>query len=238
MRAIPYGQKAVALKVTLIPLGGSFEELADANVLKLSGPEQLRARSIHDTSRRREFVLSHLAIQCLAQRTNGGKPFHHVRSPQGKPLLIPGPHISVSRAGGFASVGMCQAQEIGVDLASIHSKMNGTIARRYPGLASRLRSGGVDGTVGLLRAWTELEATAKLRQTPMQQLLAASFPPPILTSFLGQDLLLTIAVEREQSVALEWANWDVGGDLQITSLRQFKGGEVHESGSVRFERLT
>ena len=198
--------------VTIVPLNGEAAgQLAAACLPLLSGPEILRARSIDDDRQRTEFILCHRAIQCLAAKSAGGRPVSYVRGPSGRPLLPSGPHLSVSRAGGFAAIGLCQAHALGVDLASLEAEVDVSSRNRYPGLARRMRSAETCGKLSFLRSWTELEAIAKLRQIPMHRLLAEFEPdPPVLCTFSGQRLILTVAVGEVCTVSLQHAEWNAG----------------------------
>ena len=210
----------MTVEVTIVSLAGeSLRALALASLPDLPGPIQLRARAIVDEDVRCQFILCHKAVLLLARRANGGRAVALSHSPSGKPRLTPGPHLSLSRASGYAAIAFCQAQEIGIDIADAASERGWMSASRYPGLADRLRRQGGTGKREVLRAWTELEAVAKLWQEPMQRLLDGHLPlPSALAVLSGHGLLLTVATAREAVIELSSARWTDDGDLHVASL--------------------
>lgn len=165
--------------------------------------------AIHDERQRTEYVLCHRALQCLADAENKGKPYSLVHTSSGKPLLRPGPHVSVSRAGGFAAIGVCREHDLGVDVAHTGTNFAVNGMTRYPALEHRVRRTGGFGKLAFLRAWTELEAICKLRQRPMQTLLAVHEPSPAcLATYHEQDLVVSVACEAECEINLAWAEWE------------------------------
>lgn len=88
---------------------------------------------------------------------------------------------------------------------------------RYPGLAARVPAG-AQGRLPFLKAWTELEAIAKLRQVPMEQLLMSLTPQAAhLMTFAEQGLILTLATERASAASIGWMDWT--GDVRLEVLR-------------------
>lgn len=214
----------MTVEVTIVPLAGEpLRALALASLLHLPGQIQLRARAIIDENVRCQFILCQKAVFLLARRANGGRAVALSHSPSGKPRVSPGPHLSLSRTAGYAAIAFCQAHEIGIDIADAAAERDWMSASRYPGLADRLRRQGGTGKLEVLRAWTELEAVAKLWQEPMQRLLYGHLPlPSALAVLSGHGLLLTLASPHEALIELSSARWTADGDLRVASLCQVR----------------
>jgi hypothetical protein len=219
------GAVKVAARIFIVPLdeeGPHAAGMAARCLPGLPGPLQLRARAIVDEVARRRFVLCHWAVLCLAREDAGGADVTYMHESSGRPVLIPGPFLSVSRAGGHAAIGLCGMQQIGLDLASCASEAPWRTVERYPGLASRIPAGAATGRLPFLKAWTELEAIAKLRQLPMEQLLMSPAPQTgHLMTFEGQGLILTLAAERALPVSIAWMDWTAGPRLEVSASRTF-----------------
>lgn len=216
-----------AISLTMVPLHGPAAPGIAAQCLPgLQGPQQLRALAIQDERQRTEYILCQRALQCVAEAQNPGQACSLLYTPSGKPLLRPGPHVSVSRAGGFAAIGLCHAHEIGIDLAWMNSVQNELEGASYPGLTRRMLSTGRSGKLAFLTAWTELEAICKLRQIPMQQLLAKHEPSPAcLATYHVHDLVLGVACETACTVSIGWAEWTGAMTLRKTvAPHDFGGG--------------
>lgn len=212
----------MTVEVTIVALAGTgLRTLASASLPELPGPIQLRARAMTDETARCQFILSHRAIVHLAQRRNGGRAVSIGHSSAGQPRLSGGPHLSVSRTSGYAAVAFCHAHDVGVDIASTSADFDWMRAACYPGLAGRFRPPGRRGKIEVLRAWTELEAIAKLWQTPMQSLLDRHLPfPTALVSLSGGGLLLTLATAIAAQVDIAFARWTGDGTLTSTPILQ------------------
>ena len=203
---------------------GDASGMAAACLPRLPGPLQLRARAIADAQARSRFVLCHWAVLSLARQAGGGAQVTYEPESSGRPVLIPGPWLSISRAGGHAAVGLCSAQQIGLDRASTEAEVSWPAAQRYPGLAAGIPKGGT-GRLPFLKAWTELEAIAKLRQMPMQQLLMSpTLPDAHLVTFKGQGLVLTLAAERASPISIAWMGWTAEAGLELLHSQVFPGG--------------
>lgn len=182
----------------------------------LSAIEQLKARTLEDPLLRQRYVLSHAALHHLAAEGRPTPPRYH-QSPAGKPSFTPGPHVSLSRAGAWAAVGLSGTQQIGVDIALRGRDAAARGAVTHPGLAMRMeRLGTLGRGEAFLRAWTELEAIAKLRQIPLHHLLAGTpaVQMPWLVAWAGPELTLSIACDTSCAIQLFSATWD-GGSLRV-----------------------
>ncbi|MCA3575515.1 MAG: hypothetical protein IOC86_16470 [Aestuariivirga sp.] len=218
------GALKVAASISIVPLdekGPQGAGMAAACLPLLPGPLQLRARAMADQRARSRFVLCHWAVLWLARQAAGGAPVTYMHESSGRPVLIPGPWLSISRAAGHAAIGLSSTEQIGLDLASISAEAPWRSAQGYPGLAARIPSGAT-GRLPFLKAWTELEAIAKLRQIPMQQLLVSPAPQAChLASFEGQGLILTLATERASTVSIAWMGWTAEAGLEVSHSQSF-----------------
>lgn len=153
---------------------------ADEFLCKLTGSEQMRARSILNTRLRHNYVLSHAAMHQLVQDHFGPDSQRKCQiSLDGRPSFARGPYVSLSRAEGLAAIAICRDFPIGVDVAVNRPRDGEFYADKYPGLKARLRiCQGRDNTLQFLRAWTELEAIAKLKSIPLEVLLTTSTGSP------------------------------------------------------------
>ena len=174
---------------------------------------------------RSRFVLCHWAVLCLARQAAGSTPVSYTHESSGRPVLVPGPWLSISRAAGHAAIGLCIEHEIGLDLAAVDAEASWSAAQRYPGLAARVPAG-ASGSLPVLKAWTELEAIAKLRQIPMQQLLMSPARQVAhLATFQGQGHILTLAAERSSPISIAWLGWTADARLEVLHSQLFPGGD-------------
>ena len=182
----------------------------------LTGQEKSRARAIANLNLRRNYVLSHAAIHRLVRFRYICDGPNCLRITQaGRPIFDRGPHISLSRAGNWVAIALCPNQAIGIDLASTQSRASVDHTHKYPGLASRLQDLDGDPQLQFLRAWTELEAIAKLRQIPLEVLLKhPTSNSPVLTTYVNADLIVTIGCDSAEDIETEWASWSADGTLQ------------------------
>ena len=210
------------ISVILMHLGTELQVSPENDLLfQLTNQEQRRARSMSVPWLRRNYILCHAALhEIVRDRFNSDLPNSFRISSTGKPSFDSGPYVSLSRARAWAAIGVCHEQPRGIDLALNEPRMGNDCIHKYPGLASRIRSRRDDGSLNFLRAWTEIEAVAKLRQLPMEHLLERpQADPSFLATFVNSDLVVTIACETYQDIEIEWASWKANGTLQTMPAR-------------------
>lgn len=213
-----FGEQDLGIYVALVHVDREQPlSRVDDFLAQLTGPEQTRARSISVALHKQRYVLSHAAMHRLVREEFGeDRRRKFETSPNGSPSFTQGPYVSLSRAEGWAAIGICRDCPIGVDVAVNTPRDGEYYANKYPGLETRLRfREGQDNTLQFLRAWTELEAIAKLKSIPLEVLLATSSgTPTCLMTFFNADLVVTVGCESEHEINFDLCRWQVDGVLE------------------------
>jgi len=170
----------LAVYIVDIETAAAALEALEVHAPRLSDAEEARAASIPDGDRRRAWRACHIALRIVLERWAGEgirrQPFRH--GPHGRPSLPqPSPHFSLSHTEGLAVIACASAGEVGVDVErrrdlALSPERHAMIMAAAVGL--RPTDERLHEEVGILQAWTRLEALGKALGTGIGAVLSAA----------------------------------------------------------------
>ncbi len=148
-------------------------DLSDSAAARLEGlldqEERERAAAFSRAELRRRFITAHGATRLIVGGELGIAPesVKWQRGEHGKPALVPGPQVSMSRSGEFAALALASTRLVGVDIQRDEPGIDVVrMAQRFypPDEARYVAQGDQAGQVGrFMWLWTRKEACVKVR---------------------------------------------------------------------------